>query len=76
MLAGWLLGNKGWWVQLSRTELGLTLNSRSAILGFGALRLGISLGARHSAAESKEWGHLGFPINFLSALRSEESFNL
>ena len=32
LLVGWLLGNKGW-VQLSRTELGLTLNSRSAILG-------------------------------------------
>ena len=51
MLAGRLLGNRGE-IELSRTELGLTLNSRSATLELSALRLGITLGASHSAAES------------------------
>ena len=48
MLAGRLLGNRGE-IELSRTELGLTLNSRSATLELSALRLGITLGASHSA---------------------------
>ena len=51
MLAGRLLGNSGW-VQLSKAELGLTLDSRRATLELSALRLGITLGASHSAAES------------------------
>jgi hypothetical protein len=51
VLAGRLLGNRGE-IELSRTELGLTLNSRSATLELSALRLGITLGASHSAAES------------------------
>ena len=51
MLAGRLLRDGGD-IELSRTELGLTLDSRSATQEFGALRLGITLGASHSAAES------------------------
>ena len=51
MLAGRLLGNRGE-IELSRTELGLTLYCRIAALLLSTLRLGVTLGASHSAAES------------------------
>ena len=57
MLAGRLLGNRGE-IELSRTELGLTLNSRSATLELSALRLGITLGAYHTPTESCVVSHL------------------
>ena len=40
------------YIELSRTELGLTLDSRSATLELSALRLGITLGASHTPTES------------------------
>ena len=49
MLAGRCV-EKGY-IELSRTELGLTLDSRSATLELSALRLGITLDASHSAAD-------------------------
>ena len=51
MLAGRLLETSGL-VELFRTELCLTLDLRSETLELSALRLGITLGASHSAAES------------------------
>ena len=51
VLAGRLLGNVGVGAA-SRTELGLTLDSRSATLELSALRLGITLGASHTPTES------------------------
>jgi hypothetical protein len=54
--ADWAVARKQG-VQPSRTELGLTLYSRRATLELSALRLGVKLGASHSAAESCVVGH-------------------
>ncbi len=51
MLGGRLLGSWGY-IELSRTELGLVFDRRSATLEFDALRLSVTLGASHSTAES------------------------
>jgi hypothetical protein len=51
VLGGRLLGSWGY-IELSRTELGLVFDRRSATLEFDALRLSVTLGASHSAAES------------------------
>ena len=56
MLAGRCV-EKGY-IELSRTELGLTLDSRSATLELSALRLGIALGACHTPTESCVVSHL------------------
>jgi hypothetical protein len=45
-------------VQLSKAELGLTLNSRSATLELSALRLSFTLGTCHTPTESCVVGHL------------------
>ena len=50
MLAGRCV-EKGY-IELSRTELGLAFDSRRTTLELSTLRLGITLGASHSAAES------------------------
>jgi hypothetical protein len=54
------------WGQLSRTELGLTLYSGRATLELSALRLGITMGASHSAAESCVDSHVvrGYLLSF------------
>ena len=45
-------------MQLSRAELGLTLDSRRAALELSTLRLGITLGACHTPTESCAVSHL------------------
>jgi hypothetical protein len=55
----WLGGawKKGY-IELSRTELGLAFDRRSATLEFGALRLSVTLGAFNTPTESCVVSHL------------------